>query len=375
MITTIIVFLFTLLILVLVHEFGHFIVAKKFGIKVLEFGFGLPPRAWGKKIGETLVSINWLPFGGFVRLLGEDEVDEKTLKAKDSFAAQPVQERMGVVVAGVTMNFILAFILFWIILGAQGFTEKLPLLIPHQFVGVNQVDEKVILIGQVASDSPAATAGITSGDQAIAFNDVKLTESDQLVDLIKSNAGEKVTLTLKDTDGKTRQVEITPRKNPPAGQGALGVQLGTITIAHLNYTSLTQKIVSGPVHAYNLTAYSFDILGNLISTSFKNRDLEPVSQSVSGPVGLTNITGTIIHSKSPFIPYLNFIAILSLNLAIINILPFPALDGGRLFFLILEAVLMRKIKPEIEKWVHTIGFAILIGLIILITISDIKKFF
>src|SRR3989344_5492950 len=128
MILTIIIFILTLLFLVVIHELGHFLMAKKFGIKVEEFGFGIPPRAWGKKIGETLVSINWLPFGGFVKLLGEDEIDKNLLNNKRSFASQSVFKRIIVVVAGVAMNFILAFILFYFILGFQGFKTSLPLL-------------------------------------------------------------------------------------------------------------------------------------------------------------------------------------------------------------------------------------------------------
>jgi len=375
MFLTIIVFIITLLILVVSHEFGHFIVAKKFGIKVLEFGFGLPPRIWGKKIGDTLVSLNWLPIGGFVRLFGEDETDKDVLKAKDSFAAQPVWERIGVVVAGVTMNLILAVTLFYIVLSVHNFQEEVPLLTPFNFVGTEQTNQTAIFIGAVSPDSPAAQAGLSAGDQVVAFNGQPINDGQKLIDLTKQYAGEKVALKIEDSSKTTRDVEVTPRVNPPQGQGALGIQLGTITMAKLNYQSFTQRIFSGPVHAYNLTTYSFSILGNLISESIKTKDLAPVSQSVSGPVGLTNLTGTILQTKSPFIPYLNFVALLSLNLAIINILPFPALDGGRLIFLLIEAVTRKKVKPEIEKWVHAIGMILLITLIVLITFSDIKKFF
>lgn len=376
MILTILVFLVTLLVLVLAHELGHFTVAKKYGVKILEFGFGIPPKIWGKKVGETIVSINLLPVGGFVRLLGEDETDKKTLQDKRSFAVQPVWHRILIVIAGVVSNFLLAVILFWVVLGAQGFKERIPLIIPFHFIGVNQTDETSIYIAGIAGNSPAQTAGIQVGERVTQFNGIDLKDSRQFTELTKEHAGGKVTLTLvSDPDKSSRQVQIVPRPNPPAGQGALGVELAALSVAELNYETPFQKATAGVVHSYNLASYSLNILGNLISTSVKTKNLEPVSQSVSGPVGLTNLTGEIVHTRSPFIPYLNFVALLSLNLAIINILPFPALDGGRLFFLALEAVLRRRIKPEVERWVNTVGMALLIALIVLVTFSDIRKLF
>jgi regulator of sigma E protease len=375
MLLAIVAIIITLLVLVVSHEFGHFITAKKFGVKVLEFGFGIPPRAWGKQIGETLVSINWLPIGGFVRLLGEDETDKKVLNDKRSFAAKPVLQRIGVVVAGVVANLILAVILFYIVLGFQGFKEQLPLLTPHRFVGVQQTNEAVILIGNVVADSPASVAGIKSGDRVVEFNGQKLTGGDQFVNLTKEFAGKSVTLTLEDQQGKKRQVEITPRANPPKNQGALGVELGSFEVANLNYATLDQKITSGFFHSYNLASYSLDVLGSLISTSVRTGNLQPVSESVSGPVGITSMTQTILQTKNPLLPYLNFVALLSLNLAVINILPFPALDGGRLFFLLIELVTRKRVNPEVERWVHAVGMVILITLIVVITYSDVQKLF
>lgn len=375
MFLTIVVFVITLLVLVVSHEFGHFITAKKLGVKVLEFGFGIPPKIWGKTVGGTLISINWLPIGGFVRLLGEDEVDQKVLKEKDSFAAKEVWKRIAIVTAGVVMNMLLAITLFYVVLAAEGFKEQLPLLIPHQFVGVNQVNESLILIGAVSPNSPADKAGIKPGDQITKINGTKLIDSAQLVDFTKQHAGEKMTLTLSNDQNQTRDVEVTPRVNPPAGQGPLGVELGTVDIANIAYATPTQKIFSGVVQSYNLTSYSVDILGNVISSAVKSKNLEPVSQSVSGPVGMTKLTGEILQTKSPLIPYLNFVALLSLNLAIINILPFPALDGGRLFFLLIEGIVRRRVRADIERFVHMVGMAILLALIVLITFSDIRKFF
>lgn len=375
MIFTIIIFVITLLILVVSHEFGHFITAKKFGVKVLEFGFGLPPRVWGKKVGETLVSINWLPLGGFVRLFGEDETDKKVLSDKRSFAAKPVGQRIIVVVAGVVMNFLLAAILFWIVLFSQGFKETIPLLTPYRFAGVDQSNESLVIIGRVAADSPASKAGIKSGDQVVKIGDTKVESGEQLVNLTKEHAGKNVNFTLRDSEKNERVVSVTPRVNPPEGQGALGIEMGTVTVANLNYRNFPQRAFAGFTHSYNLASYSAVVMGKFIGQAVTSKSLEPVSGSVSGPVGITNLAGVILQTDSPLIPYLSFMAILSLNLAMINILPFPALDGGRLFFLTIEAVTRRRVKAEVERWVHTIGMAILLALIVLITFSDIKKFF
>lgn len=373
---TVLIFLITILILVLIHEFGHFFVAKKFNIKVLEFGFGIPPKIFGKKWGETLISLNWLPFGGFVRLLGEDDNDPQALKDKRSFASQHVVKRIMVVLAGVVMNLSLAWVLFWLILASQGFKTQLPLLSPHQFVGCIQTNEKVILVSSISPDSPASQAGINPGERIIALNGQPITDSSQLTDQIKELVGQKVILTLSDVQNKSsRQVEITPRKDPPAGQGAMGVGLGSFEIANLNYDNFAQKILAGPLHSYNLTAYSIEIFANTIQASIASGNIGPVSQTVAGPVGITSLIGDILAVKNPLIPYLEFLAMLSLNLAIINVLPFPGLDGGRLVFLLWEAFTRKKVSPTIEKYIHSVGLVILIAFILLVTVSDIKKLF
>lgn len=381
MITTIIIFILTILVLVVSHELGHFIVAKKFGIKVLEFGFGLPPRVFGKQWGETLISLNWLPIGGFVKLLGEDGIEEEVLKNKRSlslrdkrsFSVKPVSQRIGVVVAGVVMNLILAVILFWIVLGFQGFKQEIPLIVPFHFIGVNQTNVTSVVIGDVAPDSPASQAGIQVGDRVTQINGTSIQTSEQMIALSKQNEGKEINLIILSPDNESRVAKITPRINPPAGQGAMGVGLSNFSMAKLSYDTLGQKIMSGFSNSYNMGAYSMVILKELIAQSIATGNAAPVAQSVAGPVGITTITNTILQTKSPFIPYLNFVALLSLNLAIVNILPFPALDGGRLVFLLFEGLTRKKVKPEVERWVNNIGMAILIGLIFLVTFSDIKK--
>ncbi len=370
----ILAFIVTILILVIIHELGHYFAAKKFNIKVLEFGFGLPPKVWGKKIGETIWSLNWLPFGGFVRLLGEDESDKDVLDDKRSFAAQTVSKRITVVVAGVAMNLLLAWVLFYIIIWAQNFSIQLPLLTDHKFVGVEQTNQNLVLVGSIAKDSPAQKAGLKDGDRVYEINGIKIKNAEELINITKQNAGKEVTLAVADFQGKDeKSVKLIPRENPPPGQGAIGVSLQSADIAQLNFEKPWQKALAGPIHSYNLTTYSWEILSKTISYSFEKKDLSPVSQTVAGPIGITNIVREILSVKNPILPYLDFIAALSLNLAIVNVLPFPGLDGGRLLFLVIEAVTRKKTHAVIEKYVHTVGLFILLGLIILVTISDIKK--
>lgn len=377
MFLTIVIFVLTLLFLVVIHELGHFLLAKRFNIKVLEFGFGIPPRIFGKKIGETLVSLNWLPFGGFVRLLGEDEVNKEVLENKRSFAAAFVSKRITVVVAGVVMNLILAWLLFYIVLGFQGFKVRLPLLLNHQFVGVSQQNQSEVVVVDIAKESPAKIADLQVGEIIVALNGEQITGSSDLIAKTKNLSGQEIKLTLADPEKmRFREVTITPRQNPPEGEGPLGVALIQVWAANLEYKNNLQKILSGPVHSWNLVAYSGKILGKLVEESFEKRRIEPVTQGVAGPVGITSAVNTILtESKNPAISYLNFVALLSLNLAVLNIVPFPALDGGRLFFLLIEAVTRKKVHAGVEKWIHTIGMIILLTLMLLVTFSDIRKIF
>ena len=376
MIISIVIFILTLLILVLLHELGHLLVAKKFNIKVEEFGFGIPPRAWGKKFEETLISINWLPFGGFVRLLGEDELDKDVRSNPRSFAAQKVQRRIAVVVAGVLINLIFAWMLFYLTLASNSFKSQLPLLLDHHFFGAKEQTETITFIRDIVPNSPAALAGLKPGDTIISVNDKPIQKTEELIDLTKEMAGKEITLTVSGADRiNSRQIKLIPRENPPEGEGPLGVSLAGVAVAHLEYQGLS-KALAGPVHSLNIVVYSGKILGHLIGQSFKASSLEPVSQSFAGPVGISTTVNTILtETKKPLLAYLDFTALLSLNLAVFNVLPIPALDGGRLFFLTVEAITRKKVKAEVERWIHAVGMALLLTLMLLITFSDIKKLF
>ena len=363
----IIIFILILSVLVMLHELGHFIAAKRAGIGVEEFGFGLPPRAWGKKIKETIYSINWLPFGGFVRLVGEDPTD-KNRDQKNSFYVKSLGQRTLVVVAGVVSNFILAIVIFYIVLFALGFKVSLPLLVEHKFKFVNETRQ--VLVSDVSSGSPAETSGIRAGDSIVKAGGIEIASTNDLQKVVRSNEGRELTLILENpVNNQTRPINVTPTYNEELKAPALGVGLGELAV--LNYQTLPQKVFSGFIHSYNTIDYSVKIFGELIGFAIRERDISPVSEGVSGPVGIAAITAQAV-ALGP-ISVLQLVGLLSLNLAIINILPIPALDGGRFFFIIFELVTRRKVYPSLEKWVHSIGFALLIALTILITYNDVLK--
>ena len=363
----IIVFIAILSILVMLHELGHFLMAKRAGIGVEEFGFGLPPRLWGKKIGETIYSINWLPFGGFVRLVGEDPTDPKK-NAKNSYYVQPLSDRILVVVAGVFMNFVLAVVIFYFVLVFLGFKVSLPLLVDHNFKFVNQ--SRQVLVADVGPDSAAAKGGISAGDSIISAGGQKVASIEDLQKIIRGSENRQVELVIENpVNNKIRNVSVTPVYNQEISAPAIGVGLGELVV--LTYDTPMQKVFSGFSHSYNTVVYSGRIFGELISYAVREKDITPVKEGVSGPVGIAEITGQAV-SLGP-LSVLQLMGLLSLNLAVINVLPIPALDGGRFFFLIIEAITRRRIYPHVEKWAHQIGFAILLALILLVTFNDIAK--
>ncbi len=362
MLVTILVFLLILSVLVLIHEAGHFFVAKFFKIKVEEFGFGLPPRAFGIKRGETIYSINWLPIGGFVKLYGEDEAgsgkvslpkEEKQIKAKDAdraFYSRPVWQRATVVFAGVFMNFVLAVTIVSFL---------------FSFIGV-PVAGKDVIVDQVISGAPAQKAGLKKGDTIVSINSIKIESPDQLVSYTKGHLGEKLILKVKDQKANVRELEVIPRKTYPSDQGPMGVAISQ------NVTTKKYPIWEAPfVGTKEVLNQSVMIGKGLFTVVFQLVTQGSVPKDVAGPLGIAQLTGTVVGIGLPAV--LSFVALLSLNLAIINILPIPALDGGRLFFILIEGFTGRKVSPKIENYAHTIGMAVLLGLIALITIHDLLR--
>ena len=373
MILTIIVFVVILGLLIFVHEFGHFISARKMGVKVEEFGFGFPPRAFGiykskdgkwkkvfgnkelEKEQNTIYSINWLPLGGFCKIKGEDG-EKKENKEKDSFTNQPIWKRSIILSAGVLMNFVLAMILLTI-----GYKMGLPQAVED---GDSARDLK-IQIAQVSKDSPAEKSGLSIGDQIVNINGENFLEIEGLQEKIKLEAGSEIDIEIK-RGNENLNIKATPRENPPKEEGALGVAL--VKTGIVSYPFL-QSIWMGITTTFTIIVAIilafYDIIYNLIVQ-------KPISAEFAGPVGIAVLTGQV--TRMGFVYVLQFAAVLSINLGILNILPFPALDGGRILFLIIEKIRGKKVSQKIENMVHTIGFFLLISLLIIVTFKDVFKF-
>ncbi len=356
MLITVLVFLLILTTLVLIHEAGHFFVAKKLGIKVEEFGFGLPPRVFGIKRGETTYSINFLPIGGFVKLYGEDEAGTGNVKlsieaAQRAFFSRPVWQRALVVLAGVVMNFVLSVLILTYFFGISG---------------VQTPGDKVF-ITEIVKDSPALRSGLKTGDQIVSINGEKITSSSQLVSTTKQHLGEKLRLIILQKNKIEKNIEVTPRKTYPSSQGPIGVGISSDII--IKKYPLYQAPFVGLMQALS---YSWLILSGLGGVVYQLLVHAQVPKGVAGPLGIAQLTGQFV-AIGP-LAVLSFVSLLSLNLAILNILPIPALDGGRLFFILIEGVTGRKVSTKFESYAHAIGMALLLALIAVITLSDIIRF-
>jgi len=360
MFLTVTIFIAILGILILVHEFGHFLTAKRAGAKVEEFGVGFPPRVLGIKRGETIYSINLFPIGGFVKIYGEDGGKKKDPR---SFASKSIGTRSFIIVAGVLMNIAFAAILL-----SFGHFAGLPQVIDDE--NITRAKNISVRIVEVAESSPAQESEIQVGDTIFGMRAGKDVISDignieTVQSFTSSHLGESLILSLKRGD-EILEKEITPRKDAPEGEGPMGIAMvrtGEVSypfyIAPLKGIESTFLLTLGTLKAFG------GILADLITTrTFKGE--------LAGPVGIAVLTGQV--QKMGFIFLLQFMALISINLAIINVLPFPALDGGRLLFLGIEKIKGSPVNQKYEKMAHTIGFALLILLMIVITFRDIGRF-
>lgn len=351
MLWSIFVFFLVLSILVIVHEFGHYFVAKKNGIWVEEFGFGLPPRVFGKKIGDTIYSINVLPFGGFVRLHGE-MTDDGVTKPKQAFLGKSLWVKTAVITAGVIMNFLLAIVAFGIV---------------YSFTGIPKETNEVKVL-EITTNSPAQLAQILVGDIIKKVDGQEVKSVSAFVSKVEEKKGKKVKLEIvSSNDAPSRTVTITPRVTPPAGEGPLGV---SITSTETYYAPVWQRPFLGAYYGTKEALFwGKTVVGgfvNIFTELFQGRS----PKDVSGPVGVFAVTTEV--AKTGILPLINLLGIISVNLAVLNIMPFPALDGGRLLFIIIEAVLGKKVAPKIESVIHSVGMVILLLLILAITIKDIR---
>lgn len=343
-------------ILILIHELGHFLTAKKMGLLVEEFGFGLPPKIWKKKIGETIYSLNALPFGGFVKILGEDGINADPNKLNTdlrerNFTALPIWQRMVIIAAGVIMNFIFG----WIVLSMVF------------MVGIPQT----VLITETKENSPATEIGLKAGDQIIEINNIKITDdnenifgSEQVIKIINKNRGKETSVKIK-RNGEIINFSVIPRINPPAGEGSLGILLVDAGLPKQNILmSFWEGLKTSLILIKTITLAIFKLA---IKAFIGKASLE----AVTGPIGIVKITSQA--GSLGFVYLLQLLALISLNLAVINIFPFPALDGGRLIFLAIEKIKGSPVNPKFEKITNAVGFGLLIFLMLAITIKDIIR--
>lgn len=358
---TAITFFIILLILVLIHEFGHFFAAKRLGVKVEEFGFGFPPRIFGKKIGETLYSFNIIPLGGFVKLFGEEYHEAKKAEKKAKFDdkdskrafinKKPWQKTI-IIIGGVVMNFVLG----WVITSYL-FTVGVP-------------TPNGVVIEEVQKNSPAMEKGIKKGDQIIKLTSksgpTEILTTYDLTQKTSEFAGQEINLLIQG-ENKQHEISIIPRQNPPKGEGSLGVVISqkVINVKYPWYTAGFHGFVDAGRKTLFIASQILKLPAQLFVS--KKQDL-----SFTGPVGIAKIVGDARQYGVNAL--LELTALLSLNLAVINILPFPALDGGRLVFIIYEWITGKRSNAKLEQYLNLGGIIVLLTLSLVITYFDIKKF-
>jgi len=343
MLLTIVAFIGVIVVLIIAHELGHFITAKASGVKVEEFGIGFPPRLLSVRRGETRYSLNAIPLGGFVKMAGEEDPKEPR-----SLASKSIGIRLLVLSAGSLMNALLPLLLF-----------SIAFMVPHNVV-IGQV-----FVEEVVPNSPAAMAGIESGDMIISINGRTVNNTIDLSRYIQLNLGKDTTIVVKHSDSTTEDIQVIPRWKPPEGQGAIGIVVNTAypTIVSQHYPFWRAIPMGASECIETFVLFKNGIISMIIGAT-------PVE--VAGPVGIAQITGEV--AKAGISPLLEFAGFISINLAIINILPLPALDGGRIVFVLLEWVRRgKRVSPKTEGLVHFIGFAMLMALILLITYQDIIR--
>jgi regulator of sigma E protease len=364
---TILAFLAVLVVLVLVHEIGHFIAAKRAGITVQEFGVGFPPRIGSVVWRGTRYSVNWIPLGGFVKMLGEDgEIEADKMRERGlsdaaidkamegAFNRKPIWVRIVVLVAGVAMNFLLAGILFAVALSLPVPEGRGPL--------------EVVAI---QPDSPAAAADLRVGDVIVTADGRRYEVSRELTEYVRSQAGEPVVLGV-ERGSESLQITVTPRD--PAqlgpGEGPIG-----FTYEPARFVE-TPSQIGGPVEAvvsgFAEAGYlAYRIPGGLAEAIGGLLGLNPNAGQAVGPIGIAEETGRIL--QAPLVSQLVFMGVLSVNLAVLNILPFPPLDGGRIAVVLIEGLRRRRLPAEREALIYLTGFMVLIALVILISIQDVQR--
>jgi regulator of sigma E protease len=343
MLLTIVVGILVLSVLILAHELGHFIMAKATHCWVEEFGIGFPPRLWGKKIGDTIYSINWIPFGGFNKISGE--VDPAAPRA---LAARKYWIRILVLSGGILMNLILPFVLM-----------AIAYMVPHD------VAQGQVVVAEVAPNSPAAVAGIQVGDTLLTINDIPVDNMSVLSREVQLNLGAEISIGVQHADASLETVRLVPRWKPPEGEGAIGIASNMT-----NYTIVSESLPFWRA----IPEGASSVWDSLIL--YKNGIIEMFMGAVpftpSGPIGIIQVTGEVAHAGVS--PVLELTAFISIAIAVTQLIPFPALDGSHLLFVIIEWLRRgKRVSPRTQTIIHSTGFIVLLVLMLVITYQDIAR--
>ncbi len=353
--TDIINFAVGLSVLVLVHEFGHYFAAILTGVKVEEFGLGLPPRIWGKKVRGTVWSLNWLPIGGFCKLQGE--MPGQALPAKynkeSSFANKNPWQKGLIVLGGVLMNLVTAIVIFTAV---------------YSILGIPTETSKVKIVG-VAKNSPAEMIGLEDGDWVQKINGDDISTPTGLTEKVAVLKGKKIKMLVeKNTSKEIKELEIEVRENPPAGEGAMGIAISNTEMVKMKWYELHKGVMAGFKEAYFwgkiIAEGVFKMIGGM-ATGHLPKD-------VSGPIGMFEATSSIKKNQG-MLALVHFFGIVSVNLAIVNVLPFPALDGGRIIFVIYELITKKRANENFEATVNNLGMLLLLSMIVMITVGDVLR--
>ena len=363
MLSTILLVFFSLIGLITLHELGHFLLARRFGVRVEEFGIFLPPRLWGKKIGETVYSINLIPAGAFVKLSGEDSNENNDPR---SFGSKPIWQRALIIAAGVISFWMVAVIIYSFVF-MSGAVE--------QVEDDDPAANAIVQILSVSKDTPAAAAGLQMGDviKSVALKSdpgqsLKTDKVSQVQDFASEHKGQEMKMEITRA-GRDVEVFVTPRANPPAGEGPMGIAL--MRVAQKTYV-WWQAIGNGFIATWNMTIGVFDGWGQIIGRLASHQGLPPGAQMV-GPVGIMDLMTKQAEMGISY--YLQFVAMISVYLAVFNALPIPALDGGRLMFLLIEAVRRKPVSEKIEQSLTMFFFVALMLFAVIITVQDVRRLF
>ncbi|MDB5265987.1 MAG: metalloprotease RseP [Parcubacteria group bacterium] len=361
---TVILFILVLVALIVVHEFGHFVVAKLSGMRVDEFGIGYPPRIAAFKVGATEYSLNWLPFGGFVRIYGEDETDAA---GKDAFSSRPKILQALTLVAGIFMNLLFAYVLVVLALGfgtQRALSDQEALSAP----------DAVIAVADVLPGSPAATAGLMPGDFIRSVDAPNSSFTSAVTNDFTTFIGQDTNfapLTFHiERNYKPMTLTVTPKSDIIPSQPwriGIGIAISDVGTARVSWGTAITDGASLTWELVKETAIGLAKFFASLATFTANLS------DVSGPIGIAGAVGNAYSQGITSL--LTITALISINLALINIIPIPALDGGRLLFVIIEAVIRKPIKPRIAQTVNMVGFALLILLMVLVSAHDIFKLF